>query len=219
MRNFCRYIAIVLFILPIAAFAADQPQFVVGKDYEIITPNKTLPNDDSNANGKIVVEEFFSYGCPFCFRLEPQLEKWLANKPANVEFKRVPVVFESGWDVYAKAYYTAEALGVTDKMTPAIFNAIHNQGQNLNDAAAMETFFIKQGVSKQDFDSAFNFSPSIGMELNRGTQLMQSYQVLVIPTFVVAGKYKTNAQLVNGDNTRLLQIVDFLINKAANPQK
>ncbi|MGE5668772.1 MAG: thiol:disulfide interchange protein DsbA/DsbL, partial [Betaproteobacteria bacterium] len=42
---------------------------------------------------KIEVIEFFSYGCPHCAALEPYLDAWRAKLPADVTFRRVPVLF------------------------------------------------------------------------------------------------------------------------------
>ena len=38
---------------------------------------------------KVEVVELFWYGCPHCYHLEPDMKKWLKNKPANVVFVRV----------------------------------------------------------------------------------------------------------------------------------
>jgi thiol:disulfide interchange protein DsbA len=117
MKPFLKLFFTLIMLLPNATFAAKTsatPKFVEGKDYKLVTPNMATVTNIIPA-GKVQVIEFFSYGCPWCYRLEPYLEKWLAHKPANVDFRRVPVVFESGWDTYAKAYYTAKALDVETK--------------------------------------------------------------------------------------------------------
>ena len=49
----------------------------------------------STPSGKIEVIEFFSYGCPHCFALEPTLETWAKQLPPDVVFKRVPVGFNA----------------------------------------------------------------------------------------------------------------------------
>lgn len=213
-----RYLSICLMILllPIAAFAATQTaaQFSDGKQFKSVTPNASVPTRFQLSAKKVLVVEFFSYGCPWCFHLEPTVEKWLKSKPDYVEFKRIPVVFESGWQVYAKAYYTAEALGKLKTITPAIFNAIHKQGLDLSDETKMEKLFESHGVSKQDFESAYNFSPGIGVELQRASKLMLAYKVFQVPTFVIDGKYMTNSAMNKGSDKQLIQVVNYLVNKA-----
>jgi thiol-disulfide isomerase/thioredoxin len=55
---------------------------------------------------KIEVIEFFSYGCPHCSDLEPYLQNWFKTAPADVQFRRVPVMFQERWKALAKIYYT-----------------------------------------------------------------------------------------------------------------
>ena len=53
-----------------------------------------LKNPQPVDSGKsIEVLYFFSYGCPHCRDFDPQLQPWLKNVPADVEFRRVPVDF------------------------------------------------------------------------------------------------------------------------------
>src|SRR6187455_1060271 len=81
---------------------------VAGKDFKPVNPPQpTTP-------GKVEVIEFFSYACPHCHSLAGPLATWLKRKPADVEFKRVPAVFNDTWLQYARVYYTLEALGVVD---------------------------------------------------------------------------------------------------------
>src|SRR4051795_12470090 len=46
---------------------------------------------------KIQVIEFFSYGCPHCADLEPEMQNWMKTVPADVQFVRVPVMFQDRW--------------------------------------------------------------------------------------------------------------------------
>ena len=45
---------------------------------------------ENESPGKIEVIEMFWYGCVHCFQIEPAINKWKANLPKDVEFKRVP---------------------------------------------------------------------------------------------------------------------------------
>lgn len=186
--------------------------FTAGKDYQ----NIDAVSKQSSNNKNIEVVEFFNYGCPWCFKIEPIVEEWSKTKPHNVTFTRVPVSFEQGWDTYSKAYYTAVALNVDNNLTPAIFAAIHQQNLNLTNENDMAKFFESKGVSKDNFESVFNFSPGIGMKMNQGTSLMQTYKVFEIPTFVINGKYKTNLVMAQGKPDRLIAIVNYLVNKESN---
>lgn len=52
--------------------SAMAANFVAGKDYTVVAnPVKV------EVPGKIEVREFFWYGCPHCFKLEPHMQAWL----------------------------------------------------------------------------------------------------------------------------------------------
>lgn len=221
LKRLLGYTIVLLLVIPTLALAlaskqatapkeptAAKTNYIPGKDYEIISESFAPPIPGAS----IKVTEFFSYGCPACNLFEPALEKWLNKKPVNVSFDRVPVVFEPGWDTLAKAYFVANTLGVEKQLTPAIFAAIHQRGVNLADLITLENFFISHGVTKADFESAFNFSPGIDAQLLRSDNLMRTYKVVAIPTVVVNGRYKVNPNLA-GSNERMLEIINYLITK------
>lgn len=201
-------ILFLLMAVSLTASAGDQI-FQEGKDYKTLTP--------ANLSAKastVEVSEFFSYGCPACYQLEPTLEKWLAQKPRDIVFKRVPVIFHSGWDVYAKAYYIVEAFALEAKLTPKLFAAVQQENLNLADKQALAEFFSKEGISQADFANAYDNSPALAIKLRQAETLMKQYGIIEIPAFVINDKFYTNAAMAKGDPERLMQIIDFLINKA-----
>lgn len=197
----------ILLLLPTLVFAAD---FIEGKDYQILTNTQPI----ANKNKASVVTEFFSYGCPWCFKMEAPLNQWLATMGKNIQLDRVPVVFKPEWNTYAKAYYTAKMLAMSDKMNPLLFKAIQEEKKSLNSNQSMVDFFVMQGVDKEIARSAFENSPSIDMRVNNGTALMANYQINAVPAFVVNNKYKTDLQMA-GTPERLFQILDYLVKKPA----
>ncbi len=110
-----RFLFIAL-LLPTLAFAED---FVAGKDYEIVNGSTATTNKN-----KVAVTEFFSYGCPWCYRIEPSLASWVKKQGTKIQFSRVPVVFHKDWSYYAKAYYTVHLLGLDAKLNPALFKVV-----------------------------------------------------------------------------------------------
>jgi thiol:disulfide interchange protein DsbA len=64
-----RALIAALALTPLAGYAqARRP--APGVDYSVIKPAQPV-----EAKGKIEVLEFFWYGCPHCYTLEPLLEK------------------------------------------------------------------------------------------------------------------------------------------------
>src|SRR5688500_11003782 len=115
MRGFSGWLRAFAAALTLS-FAAGAYAQVPGKDFTPVTPPQ--PTESGN---KIEVIEFFSYACPHCSTLEGPLTAWLKKKPADVEFKRVPVVFHETWAPLARLYYTLEALGAVDKLHGEVF--------------------------------------------------------------------------------------------------
>ncbi len=105
----------------VATVHAQGPQ--EGKEYARI--RNPVPVETGK---KIEVIEFFSYGCPHCGEFEPVLDGWLKTIPSDVQFRRVPVMFQDRWVPLAKIYYTLEALGEEARLSPEVFTAIHGKG-------------------------------------------------------------------------------------------
>ena len=104
-----------------AAAAAQAPPPVAGTDYVELPGGQPFDTTD----GRIEVVEFFGYVCPFCAAVQPTVRAMKAKLPADVRMIYVPAAFGSMWDTYAKAYYTAEAMGVVDQSHDAMYRAIH----------------------------------------------------------------------------------------------
>ena len=196
----------LLLLLPIIAWSAT---FVEGKDYQIITSSQVT----HNKNKTPIIQEFFSYGCPWCYKMEASLDVWLSKMGKNIQFERIPVVFKPSWELYAKAYYAAKILALSDKMNPLLFKTIQDDKKPLDTKQAMIDFFVAQGVDKEIAKSAFENSPTIDMHVQNGMNLMASYQINAVPAFVVNHKYKTDLQMA-GSTERLLELLDYLSRKS-----
>ena len=78
------------------------------------------------------------------------MQAWLKKKPANVEFIHQPAVFSDVWGKHAKAYYTAEALGLNDKLHADFFDAIQNKKQNKIISMLGENYHL-ENIYKQNY--------------------------------------------------------------------
>ncbi len=164
---------------------------------------------------KIEVAEFFWYGCPHCYDLEPYLKSWKAEMPANVRFVQVPVTWNNAVATHAKMFYTAEALGtlgVIEDMSAfhqAVFAELHQRGNRLLSERAMKQLFARFGASEEDFDKAWS-SFDVDRRLRLAEDLSQRYSVQSVPTIVVNGKFRTGAPEAGG-NDKLVEVIDELI--------
>ena len=195
------------------ATAKDNTAASSNKGYADVMPSKSGPRLPT-APGKVVVVEFFSFGCPACYHFESTLEAWEKTKPAYVQFERIPATFEEGWSSLATAYYTAKQLNVADQVTPALFDAIWKEGKNLSDEAILEQVITKHSpVTSEQFKQAYEFSPMMAASVLRGETLMEAYQVQEIPTLVIDGRYKTSVSLA-GSPEKTIAVLNDLITKA-----
>ena len=172
--------------------------------YETLTPAQPVQNSD-----KIEVIEFFWYGCPHCYSLEPSMVKWLETKPANVEFIRQPAVFSDLWGKHAKAFFTAEALGITEKVHADLFDAIQNKRQKLTSEDDLAKFFAAHGVKEEDFRAAFN-SFLVDAKLRQAETMGPRYGITGVPTLVVNGKYRISANTAKSQEN-MIKVLNELI--------
>lgn len=198
--------SIILFFFSLICFGEN---FVAGQDYEII--NNSTQVETTKAT--ISVIEFFSFGCPWCYKLEPALNKWVSHQGQRIYYKKIPVVFNKDWEFYARAYYTVSALALYETMGPALFKAILDDKKPLNNKQAMVDFFTQHGIDNATAQSAFGYSPSIDLEVNSGQLLMTRYQIKAVPTLVINNRYKTDLQMAKTE-TRLFAILEFLVKQS-----
>jgi protein dithiol oxidoreductase (disulfide-forming) len=169
------------------------------------------PIPTSVPEGKVEVVEFFWYGCPHCYNLEPKMEAWLKKKPDNVVFKRVPSPLNPSWTVHAQFYYAAEALGVIDQLHKPLFDAMHREKRKLFDKNSLIDFAVEHGVDRQKFTDAWN-SFGVYVKVQQARKLGQRYGLDGVPAIGINGKYMTSGSLA-GTYSHMFEIVDELVAK------
>jgi thiol:disulfide interchange protein DsbA len=172
-----------LFML-ITAVAQAAPVEGEGKDYTRLPVQQPVANPH-----KVEVIEFFSYTCVHCYELDPSLENWAKKKPADVDFKRVQIVWNAQMDGFAKFFATMNALNLADKLNHPAFVAVMDQHINLADRAELAKWLKTQrGVDAARFLKTFD-SFAINAQLARARQLTKDYAVMGTPSIVVNGRY------------------------------
>ena len=158
---------------------------------------------------KIEVIEFFSYGCPHCGEFEPLLQAWLKTLPADVQFRRIPVVFQERWIALAKEYYTLEGLGEESRMSPEMFAAIHAKGIDLANDKKFFDWAASKGLDRKKVEELYNSFTIVG-KVNRAKQMGQAYNIQSVPTMVIDGKYSTGPERATGGHPGLPAAIDAL---------
>jgi protein dithiol oxidoreductase (disulfide-forming) len=169
------------------------------------------PPQPTDGNGKIEVTEFFWYGCPHCYALEPAVNAWLKNAPKDVVFKRVPAVPSDGWGELAKVYYTLEAMNLLDTYHQKVFDAEHRDKINLANKKMREEWLAKNGIDVAKYNEAEK-SFTVATRMQRAKQLTYAYKVDSVPRIFVNGKYYTSAE--QAGSGQIFTVVDQLIGMA-----
>ena len=183
------------------AAAASAPPPVAGTDYVEIPNGQPFETDAA----RIEVAEIFGYVCPFCAAVQPTASAMKAKLPPDVNMVYIPAAFGEKWDTYAKAYYTAEAMGLVDKTHDAMYRAIHID-KTLKGERGMDTpqdiaaFYAAYGADPGQFVSSMQ-SFAVASKVNRGKQfIMNAFSngdTPSTPTFVVNGKYRIKGKSVD----------------------
>jgi thiol:disulfide interchange protein DsbA len=206
IRTLCVGLAALMMSLTVWATEAEPEPFQNGVQYE------TLPFAVKTADpARVEVTEMFGYLCPHCNAFEPLISSWQKRQDAGVQFVRVPVVFGRSWEPFARAYYTAELMGVVDKSHQQMFDAIHLNKQRFSKPEDMVEFYGKLGVDTEKFSKLMN-SFAVNTKLNQGESKTRSYEITGVPTMVVNGKYRVTAASAGG-HKQMLEVVDYLVEK------
>lgn len=201
-------LAAVVFLSATVLTPGQAEELKPGTDYDVVNPPQ--PTDDPD---RIEVREFFWYGCPHCYHFEPDLNAWIKTKPAAVNFIRQPAVFNEHWAAHAKAFFTAEALGVLDKLHSEFYDAIQNKKETLESEADLAKFFKAHGVPEADFHQAYK-SFAVDSKLRQASGLAAKYGITGTPALVVNGKYVVSPGKAQSF-PRMIEITNALIKREA----
>ncbi len=196
-----------LFILFLAFGVSALPaaEFKEGVGYLAIEPAPPVGSGD-----EVEVVEFFWYGCPHCYRLEPHMVAWLKHKPDNVKFVRVPILFRGAAQLHARAYYALQLMGELERVHEDIFKAMHVDKKRLSSQKELEDFLAGKGVDRETFRSAMR-APQVQAGLNQAHELMTRYDVRGVPVLFVDGRYRSGPGLKS--YAQFPEVVDYLVDK------
>jgi thiol:disulfide interchange protein DsbA len=197
-------------LLALVISTAAQAQITPGKDYVVLKPAQP-----TESGKRIEVLEFFYYGCPHCNALQPSLRGWLKQKPADVDFRRIPAVFQDSWVPLTRAYYAFDAMGVVEKLHYDVFAAIHEQNIHLMDTKVLFDWVAKHGVDRQKFVDTFG-SFGVQNRLQRSVEMTRNYDIPGTPALAVDGKYLVSPSMtLKPDKTvdfeRYFKVLDQVI--------
>ena len=197
-----KYLSLVIFIILIAS-----PNLYAQKYVQISTEKQ----QESKA---IIIYEFFWYGCPHCYNLEPTMERIEADLNKDTKIVKLPVALRDSWIPHAKLYYALQQMDKIDELHNLIFEEIHLEDNRLNTEQQMIDFLGKHGIDTNKFIEKYN---SFGTEarIKKASNLAKKYQINSVPTIIVNGKYLTSGSYVSSYD-ELYSVINLLIERERN---
>ena len=164
------------------AFGASAAQFSEGDQY--VKLDKSVTNEPQ-------VLEFFSFYCPHCYEFEEVYHVSDAVRkglPEGVKMTKYHVEFLGPLGKQlTQAWAVAMALGVEDKITQPMFEAVQKT-QSVQSPDDIRNVFIKAGVSAADYDGALN-SFVVKSLVVQQEKAAEDLQLRGVPAIFVNGKY------------------------------
>ncbi len=169
-------------ILMALAFSVSAAQFTEGQQYVQL---------DKPATGEPQVLEFFSFYCPHCYEFEQTYhisDSVRQALPAGTKITKYHVDFLGplGKEL-TQAWAVAMALGVEDKVSPLMFDAVQKT-QTVQSPSDIRDVFIKAGVSGDEYDSALN-SFVVKSLVVQQEKAAADLELRGVPAMFVNGKY------------------------------
>lgn len=166
----------------VMAFSASAAQFSDGTQY--ITLDKPV-------TGEPQVLEFFSFYCPHCYQFEETYHISDAVKkalPEGTKMTKYHVEFLGPLGKQlTQAWAVAIALGVEDKITQPMFEAIQKT-QTVQTPDDIRKVFVNAGIAGEDYDAALN-SFVVKSLVVQQEKAAEDLQLRGVPAIFVNGKY------------------------------
>ena len=166
----------------VMAFSASAAQFSDGTQYVTL---------DKPVTGEPQVLEFFSFYCPHCYQFEQVYhvsENVKKALPAGTKMTKYHVEFLGPLGKQlTQAWAVAMALGVEDKVSPLMFEAVQKT-QTVQTPDDIRNVFVKAGVTAADYDAAWN-SFVVKSLVVQQEKAAEDLQLRGVPAVFVNGKY------------------------------
>ena len=198
--KFLKALPLILLFLTNTGFSSDTTQKYI-----------QISNQKQTESDKIVIYEFFWYGCPHCYNLEPTMDRIESNLEKDTILVKVPVALRDTWESHAKAYYVLQQMKLDDNLHKKIFTEIHINSNRLDTKEKLTQFIEDEGYNSKRFSEIFD-SFGTDLRVKKASRLANQYQITSVPTLIINGKYKTSGSLVSSYE-ELYDVVQLLINK------
>ncbi len=201
-----KFTAAIVGLIVLAGSAMAEP-FREGEHYQRIGTPVSVSGD------RVEVIEAFAYPCPACRNFLPHIESWEKEQDGNVDFRRLPIALQRGWDLFARAYYTAQVMGIDEGAHEAMFRALHDERRQFRSFDDVAEFYTNFGVEKEAFlNTSESFAVDSRMRQNRN--LVRQFGIRSTPTVIVHGKWRVQPNSFDSYQ-QMVEAVQYLVEREA----
>jgi len=209
--------------LILAPLSQAAPTWIEGRNFDVLVPVQRT----SVPAGKVEVMEVFSYGCVACNGFQPVMAALEHSLPANAQMVFLPASFlsQEDWPMLQRAYFTAQALGISARTHQAIFDAVWKTGElGITDPAtrrlksplpsiedAAKCYERLTGVKSAVFLATAR-SFNVELKMRAADTQVNAMQVPGTPCIVVNGKYRVNLDSMHSQDD-VIGVVRYLVDK------
>ena len=170
------------------------------------------PPQPTASGSKIEVLEVFSYACIHCAHFQPVADKIKKSLPSYAEYSYMPAIFNPQWEPFARAFYSAQSLGLLDKTHNALFEAIHTEKKPLGDINSLAAWYANYGTNPDKFISA-STSFEVESKMARSLSMVPKYGIDGTPSIIIDGKFRLSRTSAGSDED-MMELVKYLVDKA-----
>ena len=112
--------------------------------------------------------------------------------------------------LYARTYFTAEELNISEKIHLLLFTAIVIDQLTLSNQSEITKFVVELGAIEKAFTNIFN-SKQVDEKVRQAVTKTKQYNLASVPEIIVNGKYKVDPRRAGGQEN-MFKIIDYLVN-------
>jgi thiol:disulfide interchange protein DsbA len=173
-------------------------------NYRVIRQQPVVTSAD-----RIEVIDFFFYGCPYCFEMQPALERWRASAPQDIVLRRIPAVRNDSWAPLARTFFALEALGHLERLHLEVYKAYHLEELHMSKPEVMTDWVARNGIDRKQWLDMYQ-SEDVTRKVENARKLTKDYDIQGTPSVVVDGRLLTSSGLT--DSVPLVvPVVDLLV--------
>lgn len=136
------------------------------------------------------IVEMFSYGCGYCEKSEPELDKFEKTLPASKKLIRMHVSNNGGLGRFAPLYATLTVMGLESKLRGAAFHAVMQERKDLAEPTIRNQWLIDNGVDVAEYEKTEKSEQAKAL-LQLSKQLTEVYGINGTPEYIIGKKWVT----------------------------